>query len=52
MTNETATATATATAARYVDADTLAVAKLVAAAEGITLAEAIADQLALFGSDQ
>jgi hypothetical protein len=33
-------------------ADTLAIAKLVAAAEGITLVEAIADQLALFGSDQ
>jgi hypothetical protein len=43
MTNETTT--------RYVDADTLAVAKLVASAEGITLAEALADQLALFGAD-
>ena len=33
----------------YIDADTLAVARLVAEAEGITLAEAIADQMALFG---
>jgi hypothetical protein len=40
------------TSTRYLDADTLAIAKLVAAAEGITLVEAIADQLALFGSDQ
>lgn len=35
----------------YYDADTLAVARLVAEAEGITLAEAIADQRALFGTE-
>jgi hypothetical protein len=52
MTNETATET-TATLPAIVDADTSRrIAKLVAAAEGITLVEAIADQLALFGSDQ
>ena len=33
----------------YIDQDTLAIAQLVASAEGITLAEALADQLALFG---
>ena len=33
---------------RYIDADTLAVATLVAEAEGITLEEAIADQVELF----
>ena len=33
----------------YIDADTLAIARLVAATEGITLAEALADQLELFG---
>lgn len=32
-----------------IDADTLAIARLVAEAEGISLAEAIRDQLALFG---
>lgn len=42
MTNDTAT--------RYVDADTLAIAKLVAAGEGISLDEAIRDQLELFAS--
>jgi hypothetical protein len=34
---------------RYIDADTLAVARLVAEAEGISLAEAIRDQVELFG---
>ena len=34
---------------RVIDADTLAVATLVAEAEGIDLEEAIADQLALVG---
>lgn len=33
----------------YIDADTLAIAQLVADAEGITLAQALADQLELFG---
>ena len=36
--------------AKYIDADTLAIAKLVAASEGITLEEAILDQLELFAS--
>ncbi len=35
---------------KYIDADTLAVARMVAEAEGITLAEAIRDQLELFGA--
>jgi hypothetical protein len=34
--------------AKYIDADTLAIARLVADAEGITLAEAIRDQVELF----
>lgn len=34
----------------YVDADTLAIARLVAEAEGITLAEAIRDQIELFSN--
>lgn len=34
---------------RIIDADTLAVATLVAEAEGIDLDEAIRDQIALFG---
>jgi hypothetical protein len=42
MTNETTT--------RYVDADTLAIARLVAAGEGISLDEAISDQLELFSN--
>ncbi len=33
---------------KYIDADTLAIARLVADAEGITLAEAIRDQVELF----
>jgi len=38
------------TSTKYIDADTLAIAKLVAAGEGISLDEAIADQLELFHS--
>lgn len=34
---------------RYIDQDTLEVARLVAEAEGISLEQAIADQLELFG---
>lgn len=33
---------------RFIDADTLAIATLVAESEGITLAEALADQADLF----
>lgn len=33
----------------YIDSETLAVARLVAEAEGISLAEAIRDQVELFG---
>ena len=36
---------------RLIDQDTLELAKLVASAEGISLAEAIADQMALFGME-
>ena len=34
-----------------IDQDTLELARMVASAEGISLAEAIADQLALFGTE-
>jgi len=36
---------------RLIDSNTLELAELVASAEGISLAEAIADQVALFGME-